>query len=226
MENDLQKREVRRILDRYLIEVVEQFGLCPWARAARENGEVAIDIIVGSAKTARRGHYGDDGLAAATEQRALAAGAALLALSTTKIGIVVVVDAQCDRIALRELRTKATAAQKIAGVADFHPDAEPDFATPARLVSFIRRAPDPFLQFVPFAVIDGVRGGVQTVDLAAQIALLANKGNVAAPRQDIGDVIAARNHERLAPDRGAEMLAVLDDINADRERSYARVGLL
>ncbi len=229
MENDLQKCEVRRILDRYLIEVVEQFGLCPWARAARENGEVAIDIILGSAKTARRGQYGDEGLAAETEERALAAGAALLALPTTKIGIVVVVDAQCDRIALRELRTKATAAQKIAGVADFHPDAEPDFATPARLVSFIRRAPDPFLQFVPFAVIDGVRGGVQSVDRAAQIALLANKGNlvgVPAPKQDIADVIAARNHERLAPDRGAEMLAVLDDINADRERSYVRVGLL
>jgi hypothetical protein len=229
MENELQQRQVRRILNRYLVEVVEYFGLCPWARAARENAEIAIEVVIGGTPTKRRGQYGDDGLAAALEQRVLVAAAQLIALPTTKLAIVVVVDPQCDRIALRELRTKATAAIPSAGVADFHPDAEADFATPARLVSFLRRAPDPFLQLVPFAILDAVRGGVQTVDRAAQLALLATKGAgspVALPREDIGDVIAARNHARLAPDRGAEMLAVLEDIENDRERSYQTVGLL
>lgn len=229
MENELQQHQVRRILNRYLVEVVENFGLCPWARAARENAEIAIEVVIGATPTKLRGQFGDDGLPAMVEQRALAAGAQLIALPTTKLAIVVVIDPQCDRIALRELRTKATAAIPSAGVADFHPDADADFATPARLVTFLRRAPDPFLQFVPFAILDAVRGGVQTVDRAAQLALLASKGtdvSVALPREDIGDVIAARNHARLAPDRGAEMLAVLNDIESDRERSYRMVGLL
>lgn len=229
MENELQSRHVERILKRYLVEVVEYFGLCPWARAARENAEIAIEVVLGTTPTKRRGQYGDEGLAAEVEHRALAAAAQLLTRPGIKLAIVVVVDPQCDRIALRELRTKASAAIPSAGVADFHPDADADFGTPARLVSFLRRAPDPFLQFVPFAILDAVRGGVQTVDRAAQLALLATKGAgcpVALPREDIGDVIAARNHARLAPDRGAEMLAVLEDIEADRERSYRTVGLL
>lgn len=229
MENELHTQQVRRILNRYLVEVVEYFGLCPWARAARENSEIAIEVVLGATPTKRRGQYGDDGLAAALEQRVLVAAAQLIALPTTKLAIVVVVDPQCDRIALRELRTKATAAIPTAGVADFHPDAEADFGTPARLVSFLRRAPDPFLQLVPFAILDAVRGGVQTVDRAAQLALLATKGAgcpMALPREDIGDVIAARNHARLAPDRGAEILAVLEDIENDRARSYQTVGLL
>ena len=229
MENELQERQVRRILNRYLVEVVEYFGLCPWARAARENAEIAVAVVLGAAPTKRREQYGDQGLPATVEHQALVAGTQLIALPTTKLAIVVVIDPQCDRIALRELRTKASAAIPSAGVADFHPDADADFATPARLVAFLRRAPDPFLQFVPFAILDAVRGGVQTVDRAAQLALLATKGTgcpVALPREDIGDVIAGRNHARLAPDRGAEMLAVLEDIEADRERSYRMVGLL
>jgi hypothetical protein len=227
METAFQKYQVLRILDRYLIEIVENFGLCPWARAARENAEIAIDVVFGSMVTARRGHYGDQGLAPAVQSQALAAGAAMLARATTKIAIVVIVDQQCDRIALRELRTRATNSSTTAGVADFHPDAEPDFATPARLVSFVRSSPDPFLQFVPFAIIDAVRGGMQTVDIAAQIAMLANNnGDGNAPRQDIGDVIAEKNHTRLVGDRGAEMRRILDDIAADRERSYLDVGLL
>ncbi len=229
MENELQQRQVRRILNRYLLEVVESFGLCPWARAARENAEIAIAVVIGTPPSRRRGQYGDDGLSLMVEQQALAAGAQLIALPATKLAIVVVVDPQCDRIALRELRTKASAAIPSAGVADFHPDADADFATPARLVAFLRRAPDPFLQLVPFAILDAVRGGVQTVDRAAQLALLATKPTgcpMALPREDIGDVIAARNHARLAPDRGVEMLAILEDIEADRERSYQAVGLL
>ena len=39
--------EVRRLLDRYLVEVVEEFALCPWARPARTGGELAVDVLWG-----------------------------------------------------------------------------------------------------------------------------------------------------------------------------------
>ncbi len=44
MENELQSSHVLRIINRYLIEVVEYFGLCPWARAARENAAKALEL--------------------------------------------------------------------------------------------------------------------------------------------------------------------------------------
>ena len=39
--------EVRRILDRYVVEVVESFHLCPWAKSARLGGEVAVEVLWG-----------------------------------------------------------------------------------------------------------------------------------------------------------------------------------
>src|ERR1051325_11752428 len=39
--------EVERILERYLVEVVERHELCPWARTARERGELAIGVLWG-----------------------------------------------------------------------------------------------------------------------------------------------------------------------------------
>ena len=42
--------EVRRILERYLVEVVERHALCPWARSARERGELDdLDEEIGRA---------------------------------------------------------------------------------------------------------------------------------------------------------------------------------
>src|SRR3978361_1999201 len=36
--------EVRRIHERYMVEVVEAFGLCPWARDARTKGRVNLHV--------------------------------------------------------------------------------------------------------------------------------------------------------------------------------------
>ena len=39
--------------------------------------------------------------------------------------------------------------------ATFHPDMEGDLSSPRRRVGFVRRAPDPFVQFVPQGLTDG-----------------------------------------------------------------------
>ncbi|HEU5024530.1 MAG TPA: hypothetical protein VFV01_06365 [Spirillospora sp.] len=44
---DRREHEVRRLLERYLVEVVEAFELCPWARPARLAGELAVAIAWG-----------------------------------------------------------------------------------------------------------------------------------------------------------------------------------
>jgi hypothetical protein len=201
--------EVRRILERYLVEVVERHALCPWARAARERGELAVGML-----------WGEPALDAW-----IAEAVRLLAAPGTRVAMVVAPEAAVTRTALAALRDQVAARLSVVGVAEFHPDAALDLATPARLVPFLRRSPDPMLQLVPLALIDEARaaraGGSGAAGLARQAAML---GGLAAPARELADDIAAANHATVAA-AGAAIRAVLDDIAADRSAAYARVGI-
>ena len=123
---------------------------------------------------------------------------------------------------LRLIRDRVAARIPAAGVAEFHPDATIDLATPARLVPFLRRSPDPLLQLVPLELLDRVRAHTAVVDITEQAQML---GGLAAPlRGDIADTLAETNHTRVIAEREA-IAAILDDIAADRRRSYPRVGI-
>ncbi|HEX3477823.1 MAG TPA: hypothetical protein VHT91_22530 [Kofleriaceae bacterium] len=202
--------EVRRILERYLVEVVERHALCPWARAARERGELAVGIL-----------WGEPALGAW-----VAEAARLLAGSGTRVAMVVAPEAALTRPALAGLRDQLAARLPAVGVAEFHPDAALDLATPARLVPFLRRSPDPMLQLVPLALIDDARaaragGAGGAAGLAQQAAML---GGLAAPARELTGEIAAANHATVAA-AGAAIAAMLDDIAADRRAAYARAGI-
>jgi hypothetical protein len=91
--------------------------------------------------------------------------------------------------------------------ATFHPDMSGDARSPARLVGLLRRAPDPFVQFVPEGLHKGgtVFADLTELDLAQ---LLAQQG--AGPRAP------------LVPAEIERIEATQADIHADRERSYAK----
>jgi hypothetical protein len=89
--------------------------------------------------------------------------------------------------------------------ATFHPAMAGDASSPARLVGLLRRAPDPFIQFVP----EGLhQGGTVFADLSAI---------------DVQALLAAKQPPRapLTPDEIARIEAAQADIHADRQRSYA-----
>ena len=203
---DAREREVRRLLDRYIQEVVEAYDLCPWARAARTGGEVAAAVLWGTPPI-------DAWIAAATE---------LLARPETRVAMVVAPELAASPAELRAIRSDVAARVAIAGVADFHPDAPLDLATPARLVPFLRRSPDPLLQLVPHAILSSVRTPQPRYATLDQLHLLTGGG--AAPKPDIADRIAATNHARVSRD-GAALEAKLAELRADRAASYARVGI-
>lgn len=198
--------EVRRLLDRYLVEIVEAYELCPWARAARLGDELAVEIVWGPPSDA-------DWIAAAR---------AALARPRARVALVVAPELAASTTELRAIRDRVAAAIAIAGVAEFHPDAALDLASPARAVPFLRRSPDPMLQLVPLALLAAVRAPPPIADRAQQAAAL--HGLAPPPPQAVADRIAATNHARLAVDAGA-IAARLDDIAADRARSYPRVGI-
>ena len=198
-------REVRRILDRYLIEVVERHQLCPWARGAREHGEIAVAILWGAPLLAGW----------------IAAAARLLAEPATRVAMIIAPELGIDRPAFAALRDAVAAQLPSAGVAEFHPGAVLDLATPARLVPFLRRSPDPLLQLVPLALIDAVRAALPAAPLAQQATML---GGHAVPRRELTAQIAAANHATVTAAHAA-IAATLDAIAADRRGAYARAGI-
>jgi hypothetical protein len=205
-DESARRAEVMRVFDRYLVEVVEAYDLCPWARGARQGGEVAVEVVWGTPS--------EDAWGAAAE--------ALLAREATRVAMVIAPELVVTPAELRAVRDRVAARIPVAGVAEFHPDAALDLASPARLVPFVRRAPDPLLQLVPLAILDAVRAAPPAATLATQAQMLG--GRATAPRADVADRIAATNHATVSRAHTA-IEATLDAIAADRAASYARVGI-
>ncbi len=197
--------EARRILDRYLVEVVEKYDLCPWARGARLAGEIAIELVWG----------------APSLEEWVSAAKHALAQPKARVAMVVAPELVIEPFELHDVRNRVIEAIATAGIAEFHPDAALDLATPARLVPFLRRSPDPLLQLVPLALLESVRTSSIAVDRAQQAQIL---GGFMAPRDDVAARIAASNHVTVTAQR-TEIVAALDAIAEDRRTSYARVGI-
>ncbi|HUS28991.1 MAG TPA: hypothetical protein VMZ53_10780 [Kofleriaceae bacterium] len=203
---DARTAEVRRVLDRYLIEVVEKYELCPWAKPARLGDEVAIEVL-----------WGIPTIDAWSE-----AARALLARPKTRVAMVLAPEIEAPPAELRVIRNRVNSRLPGVGIAEFHPDGITDTATAARLVPFLRRSPDPLLQLVPLSLLESVRGAPQIVDVMEQAQILS--GQMAPPRGDVADELAEQNHARVTA-RMAEVEGVLASIAEDRRTSYARVGI-
>jgi hypothetical protein len=198
--------EVVRILQRYLVEVVERYALCPWAGSTRARGELAVGVLWGTPSL----------------EQWIAEAERLLAVPGTRVAMVIAPELAACRDELGALRDRVAARMPSAGVAEFHPAAACDLSTPARLVPFVRRSPDPLLQLVPLALLQAVRAAPPTAALVQQAVMLG--GHAASPRRELAEQIAAANHATVAKAHAA-ITRVLDAIAADRRAAYAQVGI-
>jgi hypothetical protein len=198
--------EVLRVLERYLVEVVERHELCPWARSARERDELVVGILWGTPSVA---HW-------------LAEAQRLLVVPSARVAMVIAPELVIPHARFEQLRDRIAAQIPTAGIAAFHPSAALDLGSPARLVPFLRRSPDPLLQLVPLVLLDAIRGPPPVAGLAQQAGMLA--GHAGSSRPELAERIAAANHA-TALRAHAGIAATLDDIAADRRDAYARVGI-
>lgn len=208
---DVREREVRRVLDRYLVEVVERWSLCPWAFAARTRGELAVRVGWGPRVA--------PGLACELAQLGLAT-------PNAKVVMVVFPELEGGGPAIDALRDEVARRLPEAGVAAFGPHGAVDLSNPAKLVPALRRSPDPMLQLVPFSLLDELRRELAPPPLSereAQARALA--GHAEDPAPSGIDGIAQRNHASIAPDRGEALDRALGRIAADRAVSYRMVGI-
>jgi hypothetical protein len=203
-----------RLHDRYLLEVVEPLGLCPWARRARLDGRTRQHVVLD-----------DDG------ERAHAAAANAIGAwkgdAKIEVGFVIfprldITRQMFDRFVARTAEHQASLHEVGRApfvMAGFHPEALADETTPERLIPFLRRTPDPCIQLVRSRVLEAVRAntpqGTSFVD-AATFDFSSVRDEV-----PLRERIARANVARVNEMGLREVTRLLDDIRADRDRTYA-----
>jgi hypothetical protein len=177
-------------------EVVVGFGLCPWAAPALRGGRVARAVVTDVAPTPEACLPIMDQWESATR---------------VSIGLLVLPRFAGTRGAFdgfaEKVRRQAGArrvGEPAFMLAAFHPQGLPTFAGPHQLVSFLRRTPDPLLQFVRADALAAVKAG----------------------GADVSGDVAAQNHSSLiGPGQTERFDAVIRALRADRDATYARLGL-
>ncbi|HEU4406466.1 MAG TPA: DUF1415 family protein [Polyangiaceae bacterium] len=215
------ERELLRLNERYIVEFIEAFGLCPFSRTARERGAVVRRVLWLDRP--------DPAPVVAFVEGELAA------LEAVEVGLVILPALACPAGAFQHFATevnglhaeRAAPARPAFVLAPFHPGASYSDASGARLVPFFRRTPDPTLQFVRLAVLDRIHSqrprGTRFFDGTVE-AWQALGGE--PPPPSVTEQITESNF-RLAREGGqlAKMRAVLDDIFAERAALGGRFGL-
>jgi uncharacterized protein len=184
--------EALRVNARYVEEVVIGWNLCPWAARAWRGGEVGRRVFVEETLEVAPILAFIDELCAAP---ALAIGLAIFpgaVLGDAAFGTF------AERVRRADRARRPPDARTPFLLAAFHPDsgAGADLEDAARLVSFIRRTPDPTLQLVRASLVEALSR--EGRDLSADIA-----------RENLATV-TARDPAALG--------ALLDDIRRDRDR--------
>lgn len=190
------RREALRLCERYVEEVVVGFGLCPWAVPALRAGRVARAVVTDEAPA---------------PQACLPIIDAWEAGGRVSIGLLVLPRFAGTRGAFDGFAEKVRRADKARradepafAVAAFHPDGLATFTGPHQLVSWVRRTPDPLLQFVRTDALAAVKGA----------------------GADVSGDVAAHNHATLtAPGQTERFEVVIRALRADRDATYARLGL-
>lgn len=206
------------IYERYAVEVIEALHLCPWAERSRKEGHVGRRVVLADGEAALAPAL--EGLAAFGEDTNIEVG--LLILPWGSWGRR---DFERFVAKLRDADRERCGTSPPMALAAFHPDAEADLGSGARLVPFVRRSPDPTIQCVRLSVLESVRrpvdSGTNYVDLSTVD--LASLLEAKAPKKPLHQRVAEANRDTIEKHGVKKVEAILEDIAADREKRYARL---
>jgi hypothetical protein len=206
-------REAVRLHRRYQSEIVEAYRLCPWADRATQDGRVRETVLL---------QVGSDIL-----EPSLAAIDEWMADSTVDVAFAIYPRLELGRHDFHDfaarVRDADTPRHELGSVpfvfAAFHPEADPDTGDPERLIPFLRRTPDPTLQFLRASALDDIRTGAaqgtQFLDIASLEAVLT--GTAQPP---LRERIARANLATAERCGIATLRRHLDDIRRDRDETY------
>ena len=194
------RAEALRLNTRYLDEVVLAWDLCPWAAKALAAGQVRQRVLVAETPAPEDVLPFLDACEADAD---VAIGLLVFPRLATRAPTF---DAFAERVRRADHARRPDAATSPPApsffIAAFHPAAPVTFTTPPQLVSFVRRTPDPTLQFVRTTALRRVTGEDPSVS----------------------DDVTRRNFETVNARGTVALDAVLRDLRRDRDESYARLN--
>jgi hypothetical protein len=210
-----------RIYRRYQLEFVEALNLCPWAERARLDGHVAERVLFDVKD------FVAESLAVIDE---------LTPRAEIEIGLILFAGLRCPRSEFERQvaalvdadaeRGRASLKSPAFACAAFHPEATPILSHAERLVPYLRRSPDPTIQLVRVTALERVRKGFSEGTHFFDPMQINLKQPPPKRELPLRERIAKANLqtiEQLGLDRAE---AILSDIFADRDASYARIGLV
>jgi hypothetical protein len=205
--------EAERLHRRYLIEIVEECGLCPWAERARVGGRTRVAVLLDA----------DD----ASVAPSIAAIDGWAVDDEVEIGFLVfprlaLPRVEFDRFVARLQQLDADRhplGDAPFAMAAFHPQGEANVEDAERLIPFLRRTPDPCVQLVRMSALKRVRTGTpegtQYVDMSVFDPSVAE-----ASPATLRERIARANLNTVRRMGVAELAGRIDAIHRDRARSY------
>ncbi len=198
--------EAIRVFRRYSVELVEDLGLCPWARTARREGRVREAVVVAPGLDLERTLAAVDSFDARVE-----------------IGIVLFPRAAVDRPAFERFVAEVRALRPSPfAMAEFHPEAPAVLTPPGAFTTFVRRTPDPTIQLVRQTALEHVRHGENHGSGyfdPSMLDTLPMAGNEPALHERVLDT----NLRTISGLGVEEMARRFDEIRHDRDESYARI---
>ncbi len=166
-------REAVRLHRRYQTEIVEAYRLCPWADRATRDGRVRETVYPPGPTPTR-------------VEPSLAAIDSWIADPTVDVAFAIYPRLGLGRQAFHDFRRSRARRRHRRGTSwgacrsssrRSIPEADPDTGDPERLIPFLRRTPDPTLQFLRASTLDGIRTGsaqgTQFLDIASLDAVLS-----------------------------------------------------
>ena len=208
--------EALRINDRFTLEVVEAFDICPFARGARLQGRAIREVLL------------QDSLDLEPSLDLIAR----LEADPRKLEVVQIIyprlnvtPREFEHFNARIRDTHGARNKKPLFVhATFHPDYPCDTRTPDSLVMFFRRAPDPTIQILRFSTIQSIRRNDESGTVVIDPRTFDFSKPPPPPPPSVPEKITRDNHARVMRDGPAVLEAIYASIRADRSAAYARLG--
>jgi hypothetical protein len=182
--------EVLHVHKRYATEIVQQFRLCPFTRD--------VDVAFGKFCVMLDHEPNHDATRAAILEANNPVLHVVFPLSLPPANIF-------ERFASTLMSSLRGQMESPPVMAAFHPELVGDRDNAHRMIGMLRRAPDPFVQFIPAGNHEGGTVFASSVEEAEEEA------------QDRSEL----NFKRLRDGKLDEILAISADIRADRDRRYA-----
>lgn len=198
-----------RLNDRYVLEVVEAFGVCPFARGARVAGRSAREVLLQSTL--------DPAPVLAAIERHEQGPESVEVVQLILPDVVATPHAFDDFVAAVRAARAARAHRPAFALAAFHPDLALDASSPDALVPFFRRTPDPTIQLVRVAVLEALsrEAGPFAAAPDAVERFLRGEG---PPPPSVGAWITRANFDGLQRTGPGPIAAIYTSIAEERSR--------